>query len=325
MNIFLQFALLAMLGPVAYASDGENAEGTFKHFKDCDICSEMIVVPGGKFQMGTTEEDSKIIKEADSSPMGSFVGAFTTSQEPSSHLVEVKPFALAKYDVTRAQFAVFVRETHFEGKGCSTLHPNGIDRSNEADWRNPWFEQTDQDPVVCVSWNDAQQFIAWINSKLPPNKAKYRLPTEVEWEYAARAGTTTPTYWGDPSKQCKFANVGDVSTIGINWAGYNAHVPRASCNDGYSMTSPVGAFPPNPWGFYDMLGNVLQWMQDCYVFPGYPAIPTSSSNCGRRSERGSSWSSSRSTVRVAARNSIDPNNRNRGTGFRLAADLPDQF
>ncbi|WP_081466476.1 formylglycine-generating enzyme family protein [Collimonas fungivorans] len=89
------------------------------------------------------------------------------------------------------------------------------------------------------------------------------MPTEAEWEYATRAGTTTPTYWNEPSKQCQFVNSGDQATKTVDLSGYNTHALDADCNDGYPTTSPVGAFPPNPWGLYDMLGNVGQWTEDC--------------------------------------------------------------
>jgi formylglycine-generating enzyme required for sulfatase activity len=149
--------------------------------------------------------------------------------------------------------------------------------------------------------------------------AKYRLPTEAEWEYAARAGTTTPTYWGNSSNPCQFANVRDLSTVGINWAGYKEDVPHANCNDGYPKTSPVGSFPANPWGFYDMLGNVEQLVQDCDSFLGYSN--SSESSCRRRIAKGSEWHSAPWTIRAAEHDSIKPTDRYMGVGFRLARDL----
>ena len=118
-------------------------------------------------------------------------------------------------------------------------------------WDTPGFTQTDRHPVTCVSWNDAKAFIEWLNKK---GKGRFRLPTEAEWEYACRAGTTTIRFWGDGENEaCKYANVAgsdEQETVQLELAFFD-------CEDGYSWTAPVGSFRPNPFGLYDMLGQCL--------------------------------------------------------------------
>src|SRR5262249_15422458 len=158
--------------------------------------------------------------------------------------------------------------------------------SREYNWRNPGFEQTDDHPVVEVSWNDAAQFCDWARKKT--GKA-IRLPTEAEWEYACRAGGRTRYFFGDNEEElAQYANVADASfrqLTGKNW-GIRA-------DDGYAFTAPVGTFKPNGFGLYDMHGNVLQWCQDWYDKDYYtkspkkdPQGPSSGEN---RVGRGGAW------------------------------------
>lgn len=150
--------------------------------------------------------------------------------------------------------------------------------------------------------NDAQKFIAWINSRISNESThRYRLPAETEWEYAARAGTDSAMYWGDDrSKQCKYENTRDLSKERANPIG-----PYVNCDSGYVRTSPVGSFQPNPWGLFDMLGDVYQWVSDCsglgYTTP-YRETPESIAiSCSARRTRGGSWASIPFAVRAADR------------------------
>ena len=174
-----------------------------------------------------------------------------------------------------------------------------------ADWRHPPFPQTDRHPVVNVSWNDAKAYVAWLSQT---TERQYRLPSEAEWEYAARAGTATARYWGDRTRDaCRYANVDDT-----------AH----GCEGGYGRTMPVGSFEHNRFGLYDMLGNVWEWTEDCWNgnYDGAPAdgSPWLRGNCSRRVMRGGSWGLDPKRIRSA--------NRNYGTtgiwgdiiGFRVA-------
>lgn len=311
--------LLIMFCHAAVAADNASPLKLFQHFKDCDMCSEMVVLPAGQYMMGATDADFK----------GNEQYRFMLDTETPRHLVHVKSFAIAKFDVTRAQFAQFVRETGFKDKGCEifgdVLGTPRWYKSSLADWQNPGFKQTGQDPVVCVSWNDAQKYIAWLNVKLG-NKSTghYRLPTEAEWEYAARAGAQTPNYWGGvgSANQCKFANARDLSAKDLD-----PGAPHVNCFDGYIETSPVGSFQPNAWGLYDMLGNVQQWVMDCMQYDysaASAAIMLNTENCTKKDIRGAGWATIPIGVRSACRNASKPNARNTDFSFRLAVDINQQ-
>lgn len=297
----------------ALAQDAPPFSNTINSFRDCKLCSEMVKIPSGTFLMGATKEEY--------AGVASKYLIFYKKETPR-HRVQVKAFAIAKYDVTRAQFSVFARETGFKEKSCKVYDGNGSHVDPDANWSNPGFPQKDNDPVVCVSWNDAQQYVTWLNGKLKGrSQAVYRLPTEAEWEYAARAGTDGPTYWaGQTGDTCKFANVRDEATTAIARDG-----PRVECNDGFIYTSPVGMFSPNQWDLFDMLGNVYQWVEDCEHI-GYYAPPLSgrsiaTPDCSLRVHRGASWATIPFGIRSANRTGSKVDSRDNTLGFRLAADL----
>ncbi|WP_143750171.1 formylglycine-generating enzyme family protein, partial [Caballeronia ptereochthonis] len=270
-------------------------------FKDCAECSEMVVLPAGQYMMGAT------VAEFNDQPNRY---RYMYDMETPRHSVQVKAFALARFHVTRKQFAAFAKESGFNGKGCMTFKRTDWAYVSDADWRNPGFPQTDDDPVVCVSWNDVQLYIDWLNKKLAGKTThRYRLPTEQEWEYAARAGTTTPMYWGKSRKeQCRYENARDETARVLD---FDASV--APCNDGFLWTSPVGSFRPNPWGLYDMLGNATQWMSDCST-GSYAAVSgfsfPSSTDCPGHTIRGASWASIPFAVRAAGRGGNYTDKRN---------------
>jgi len=207
-----------------------------------------------------------------------------------------RPFYLGKYHVTRGQYAVFAKET---GRTVGA----------------PSFEQTDAHPVVNVSWDDARAYVAWLSQRTGQG---YRLPSEAEWEYAARAGTQTARYWGDSAdQQCLFANGRD-----------QAHSPGGKlpevvqCSDGFKYTSPVGSFRPNGFGLHDMLGNAWQWVQDCYT-PNYGSAPSDGSadetgDGSSRVLRGGSWSYGPGWLRAGFRFGVGPGLRFIDFGFRVA-------
>ena len=210
------------------------------------------------------------------------------------------PFAIGVYDVTRAEFAAFARETGFAA-------------DPKCDWRSPKargqpIDQTDKDPVVCVSWSDAEAYAKWLSSK---THQAYRLPSEAEWEYAARAGTRSPQPWGSASPR-DFANYGSDQCC----------APLAAGRDRWLYTSPVGSFRPNAFGLYDMLGNVWQRTQDC-GHADYSGAPRDGSawesggDCTTRVVRGGAWFSSIDQLRSAVR-AVDPADfRKNDIGFRV--------
>lgn len=177
--------------------------------------------------------------------------------------VSIRQFAVGKFAVTRSQWAAFVSATNRPTRaGCAWTGRTGSKPDPEGSWRNLGFAQDDTHPVVCVTWNDAQDYVRWLSHR---TGHKYRLLTEAEWEYAARAGTTTPYPWGSTATH-EYANYGaDVCCSGL-----------ASGRDQWVNTSPVGSFPPNAFGLYDMHGSVWQWVQDCFA-GSYAGLPTDGS------------------------------------------------
>jgi formylglycine-generating enzyme required for sulfatase activity len=178
------------------ATDGAAPGSTFR---DCATgCPEMVVIPQGSFEMGPADGEDDRVHASD------FARRFTA---PRHRVTVGYPFALGKYEVTRAEFALFVRETgHQLDSDC-----RGFKYEESLDWQAPGYPQTDRDPVVCVSWQAAQSYADWLSRK---TRQHYRLPTEAEWEYAGRAGTSTSRYWGDGTAEaCRYANVGDLTYL----------------------------------------------------------------------------------------------------------------
>ena len=190
----------------------------------------------------------------------------------------------------------------------------------EHSWRNPGFAQDDKHPATCVSWEDADAYVTWLSQV---TGRRYRLLTEAEWEYAARAGTTTTRYWGDDTgKTCEYANGADRSTAAAvpgadTW-------PVANCDDLHAYTAPVGSYRPNAFGLHDMLGNVEEWTQDCWV-GNYHGAPTDGSavaagDCYLRVVRGGSWLDAPVGVPAAYRVGSPMPVRVYRRGFRVATD-----
>jgi formylglycine-generating enzyme required for sulfatase activity len=293
-------ALMTTTAPAVAASEREP--GTV--FRDCSDCPEMVVVPAGKFTMGSpASERSWAVSH------GASVESVT--DESPQHSVSLRSFALGKYDVTRREYAAFVRKTGYPaGDGCGH-DGEKWNKQMGVTWQNPGFSQTERDPVVCVSWQDARAYVSWLNRKVrrrvsTSGDGLYRLPSESEWEYAARAGTTTRFWWGDD----------DRSAAGHAW--YKA-------NSG-EQSHPVGSKPANAFGLYDMAGDVWQWTEDCYA-DSYANAPTdgSAADTGKpcvRVDRGGSWFYPSWLLRPATRERNPADYRDGIMGFRVARTLP---
>jgi formylglycine-generating enzyme required for sulfatase activity len=233
--------------------------------------------------------------------------------------VKVKQFSLSVTEVTRDQFDAFVRATGHQAGGPCWVYSREFRpvESNANDWRDPGFSQTGNHPVVCVNWNDAKAYVRWLSQKTGKD---YRLPTEAEWEYAARAGNTTPRYWGsDNAVACRNANVADATAAAAE--GLDP-ARNFSCTDGYVYTAPVAQFQANAFGLNDMLGNVWEWTEDCYN-TSYDGAPSNGSawltgDCSRRMLRGGSWSNLPRNVRSAGRDGGNSTGRAYFNGFRVA-------
>lgn len=293
-------------------------------FKDCSdsFCPEMTVIPAGSFLMGgNINEQEQQNVPAQSRPY-----------ELPQHLVQVeKPFAMSTYETTIAEFQAFQKETGWEVQGCRNWEErDGLFNMwyrDDLTPSNPGFFQTSQDPAVCVRREDGREFAKWLSKKTGQT---YRLPTEVEWEYAARAGTTTAFYWGDDlnhEEACKYANVLDPTTVQAlpqtsTWALFN-------CTDGYGITSPVGKFLPNNFGLYDMSANAREWVDDCW-HPNYQNAPVTNRRWGEENNgqcnfpvlRGGAWIYNTYNVRTAYRNAyVTSQARSIMWGFRLVREI----
>ena len=274
-----------------------------RSFRDCKaLCPEMVVIPPGEFTIGTPTTE---------------IGR-GTDENPQQLVTIAYALAVGKYPVTRGEFAAFVEDTgrvlgaceHWDGKSF---------RVEEGIYWNNTFHQNNRHPVVCVNWNDSQAYAQWLSRKTGKH---YRLLSEAEWEYAARAGTTTPWYWGDSEAgQCRFANGADLSAKaqGVTAAGF------VNCDDKYPETSPVGTFRPNKFGLYDMAGNVGEWVEDCYhdTYDNAPTDGAAVETCmpkfnNTRVMRGGGWISIPAWVRSASRDVEEPTLRSDSFGFRVA-------
>ncbi|MFM9847488.1 MAG: formylglycine-generating enzyme family protein [Hyphomicrobiaceae bacterium] len=187
-------------------------------------------------------------------------------------------------------------------------------------WRSPGFGQEDKHPVICVSWQEAKEYVDWLSRRTGHT---YRLLTEAEWEYAARAGSTTRYSFGDASEElCRYANGADAKAKEVygsqNWT-------FTQCSDGHVHTAAVGSYLANAFGLHDMHGNAWEWVEDCWV-DTYKDAPTDGSSrlggeCASRVLRGGSWGGIPQYLRAAVRSRYQPDGRGNGLGFRLARTL----
>ena len=305
-------ALLAtvLLLPAAASAKTEFPVAAGKSFRDRGWAPEMVVVPGGSFVMGSTEAETT--REGRNPKYAAY-------EHPQAQ-VTVATLAVGKFDVTRGDYARFVRETGRPIPAECNIVTNGKwGVVAGKSFKDVGFVQTDRHPVACVVWDDAQAYAAWLSAKTGHH---YRLLHETEWEYAARGGTTTTRWWGDGRDDlCAHANGADRSfdTVMPGEADTNR-----TCDDHYAFTSPVGHFPPNAFGLYDMLGNLWQWSADCFseTLPVDAATASAPATCEHRSIRGGSWHNYPSALRVANRFWLPADMRSSSLGFRVAR-LPD--
>lgn len=264
-------AALAVLAGLPVCVTAERV-GAAQAPPTCDLCPAMLRIPAGEFEMGSPARDLD-----------------ASQYERPAHRVRVRTFEIGKYAVTFEQWDACVRDG-----GCSH-------QPLDHGWgRGPR-------PVVDVSWNDAHQYVRWLNSK---TAGGFRLPTEAEWEYAARGGRTAVRYWGDGID----TNRANCDGCGSRWDN--------------QRTAPGGSFAANPFGLHDMLGNVWQWVEDCWhvSYSGAPrdgSAWTRGGGCNARVARGGGWNYTRRFIRSAGRDRFDASLRFYDLGFRVARSVPD--
>lgn len=310
-NPIVKFFLIGLMA----IAPGTAAAKT-RAIRDCSNCPEMIALRAGEFLLGSPETEPE-----------------RYANEGPQRRVRLEAFAIGRTEITRGQFAEFVTNTHRDmSGGCYTpgdLSDLLSDLDPTASWRDPKFEQTDRHPVVCVSWHDAKAYADWLSAR---TGHRYRLPTEAEWEFAARAGTSSAYFWGDSAKgECRRMNGGDLS-LGDKlplWAQRTReafeegerHSVLIQCRDGSPFTAAVGTYAPNAFGLYDVAGNVWEWVEDCGDLPNYSAAMPVDAGCRRRRTRGGSWDDWSVDLRSAVRKRLEPAYRRNDTGFRLMREL----
>ena len=286
------------------------------------IGMKLTLIPAGEFLMGSDESDPDAFDDEFLDKAGG---------KTQKHRVRItRPFYLGVTEVTRGQFRRFVDEAGYQteaekdGKGGWGWNEatKKFEQNPKFTWQNAGFEQTDDHPVVNVSWNDAQAFVGWLSRK---EGKTYRLPTEAEWEYACRAGTTTRYCFGDdPEGLAAFGNIADATAKekfpDWTWA--------IAARDGYVYTAPVGRYQPNAWGLFDMHGNVWEWCSDGYAADYYKQSPVDDPpgavQASDRVIRGGSWGNRPRGARSANRNGYEPEIRDNDLGFRLALEESDR-
>lgn len=295
---------------IPLSAERERALKPGQRFKECKDCPEMVVIPAGQFRMGSPEDESGRHHE-----------------EGPVHSVRIgAPFAVGRTEVTLEQFAAFIDDSgHPIGQQCGTFEYSSVISDYEfADRRrsflNPSFAQEPSHPVVCVSWDDARSYVAWLSERTGRN---YRLLSESEWEYSARGNEKAAFHFGaDGNALCKYDNVADRTAQELT---KNSDWRVAECDDGYSFTSPVGSFPANAFGLHDIHGNVGEWVEDCdngdYTGAPSDGRAWTSGSCERRIKRGGSWFSVPKNARAALRLADAPDRRDSLSGFRVARSL----
>ena len=319
----IALSLLSLsLAASASAADSAAGKKPGETFKDCDDCQTMVVIPAGAFTMGSSPEE----RDHEGVP-----ATFGSHEGPQVKITIAKPFAFATTETTVSQWARFVKATNRPiPTECFDYNPTDDTwagtKGKVVNWQNPGFSQTDSHPAACVSWVDATDYAAWLTQT---TGHKYRLATEAEWEYAARGGTTTARPWGNAvTPICNKARImtsGTYDAIGKadSWTG------ELICSDHESYTKPVASFEANPWGIYDTLGNLWEWVADCAA-PDHSKLPTDGTaqtaanggDCDRRITKGGAFHSRVWLARPATRGEGQSGvNRPVASGIRVLREL----
>ncbi|MDX1556779.1 MAG: SUMF1/EgtB/PvdO family nonheme iron enzyme, partial [Xanthomonadales bacterium] len=255
-----------------------------RRFRDCEQCPEMVVIAAGRFEQGSPAESTDGLG----------------MERPPRTVTIPEPFAAGIFEVTLAQW-----DACYQDGGC-TAQPddNGWGRGRR--------------PVIMVSWTDTQEYLQWLSEKTGES---YRLPSESEWEYMARAGETGQWLGGSPEAVCEFGNVAGEES-GFDWR-------HQACGDGVAAgTTPAGAFRANAFGLYDVIGNVAEWTADCMNL-SYLDAPVDGSAwgrgmCGSHMTRGGSWLTGSKDIRLASRFNLKNGDRNDFTGFRVVRRIDER-
>jgi formylglycine-generating enzyme required for sulfatase activity len=285
-------AKVAAVDPAAPTEPARDklVPGSLETFRDCDRCPVMVKLPPADFTMGSAESEE----------------GHQPNEGPQRLVKLSKPFAIGQFEITIGDWDACVKDG-----GCKL-------QIKDEGWGR------DKHPAINVSWEDINtQFLPWLSKK---TGKKYRLPSEAEWEYAARATMSGDSiaprfsFGDDGNALCAFGNGADATAKEQNGGGMGA-----DCRDGYATTAPAGSFKPNQFGLFDMHGNVWEWVEDCWN-ESYGNAPAdgkawTEGDCTSRVVRGGSWNSDIPKLRSATRGWNQPSGRNRSIGFRVAREL----
>ena len=292
-----------------------SQESEIQVIKDCEICPELLRIPAGSVFIGSDQNE---------------IGRKKGERHRSEATIEYD-FLMSSKEVTLSQFRSFVKATEHQQQeaiwqgevllGCNYFDGKRYGYVAQHNWQNPGYPQREDAPVVCVSWSDAVAYAEWLSRK---TGRKYRVPSTVEFEYASKAGSDAPWFWGtDPELACEYANIGD-RTLGKVYPKR----PTFSCDDGFVYTAAVGSFKPNDFGLYDMIGNAWEWTNDCYhedlteaPLDGSSWEEEEGGQCEYRTPKGGSWISGIGWGRSAVRSRDGAHYRSFMLGFRVAAEI----
>jgi formylglycine-generating enzyme required for sulfatase activity len=305
------FAILLLLAAFpALAQQAPAAEP-----RDCPACPELALVPPGQFQMGSAPDAPELEPGR--------------GESPPARLSFARPFMISSREITHGEYRRFVEATGAKAAaGCRVWSGGQWIHDPDRSWRDPGFPAPprDDEPVVCVSWEDARAYAEWLAAE---SGKRYRLPSEAEWEYVARGGTSFPRYWGENDSRedltlslaCDYANVYDSSAVdALHLPG-----PNARCSDRAAALAPVAQYKPNAFGVYDIIGNAREWVMDCFTasYAGRPADArawTWQGGCELKGVRGGSFASRPRDARAPARGAEMAGHRQSDLGFRVARD-----
>jgi formylglycine-generating enzyme len=275
--------------------------------RDCAACPELVVLKPATFFIGAdAAEGIELGLSAD----------LAARERPRRRVTIGRSFAFARYSGYAPE------------PGCWNFAGSEWTFDKTGSWQNSRLEQADDHPVTCVSWHDADAYARWLSHR---TGKPYRLPSEAEWEYAARGGTQGAYWFGtDRSAVCRNINLGDQDTEArFHWAGLPTKMTSpwipVDCHDGFATTSPVDAKPPNPFGIYGVLGNVMEWTADCWhddytTGPDNHGARLTSGDCSYRVMRGQGWVAIAGSARSAFRRKMAATDRRFTFGIRVARD-----
>jgi formylglycine-generating enzyme required for sulfatase activity len=287
--------------------------------RDCADCPELVAIASGEFTMGAEIDEPRRLGLPE---------YWATREQPRRRVVVVRGFAIGRYEVTRGEFATFARETGY-GPPPGCWHFVGAEwlLDETRGWRDAKIDQDDAHPVTCVNWHDAQAYLAWLSAK---TGRRYRLATEAEWEYVARAGTSTAYWFGDDAADiCRHVNLGDLTTQDrFGWDKTRIKYEVLSdwkgqpCRDGHATTAPVRATAANRFGVHGLLGNANEWVADCWndTHAGAPTTAEArllGADCGQRVMKGQGWTAIAASTRAAFRLKMNATDRRFTFGFRV--------